>query len=130
MAPDLVYLVADGGAVIGFTLPLSEHVEKQWAAGELVRVHEDGTGWDEAEDEPDALAGTSDPAGGGVSAEPGGDEPPGVPVRPRDSAHRRHWQAYAVALGACTQEDADGMTKAALVELVTPPEERPPDPEA
>jgi len=128
MAPDLVHLVADGGAVIGFTLPLPEHVEKQWSAGELVRVHADGSLWDEAEDEPDALAGTSDPAGTGT-AEPGGDDPGDVPVRPRDSAHRRHWQAYAVALGACTQEDADGMTKAKLVELVTPPEEQPPDPE-
>ena len=65
MSPDLVYLVADGGAVIGFTVPLSEHVEKQWAAGELVRVHEDGTGWDAAEDEPcNALAAMSDPTVG------------------------------------------------------------------
>lgn len=127
MAPDLVYLVADGGAVIGFTLPLSEHVEKQWAAGELVRVSEDGTPWDEAEDEPDALAATSDPAGG-VSAEPGGDDLT-LPARPRDSAHRRHWQAYAVALGAASEDEADGLTKAHLVELVTPPEELPPDPE-
>lgn len=129
MTPDLVHLVADGGAVIGFTLPLSEHVRKQWEAAELVRVHEDGTEWDEVEDDPDALAATSDPAGGD-SAEPDGDEPPGVPVRPRDSAHRRHWQAYAVELGAATEDEVDGMTKAQLVELVTPPEEQPPDPEA
>jgi hypothetical protein len=128
MAPDLVHLAADGGAVIGFTLPLPEHVEKQWTAGELTRVHKDGTEWDEAEDDPDALAETSDPAGG-VSAEPGGDDFT-LPVRPRDSAHRRHWQAYAVALGAATGDEVDGMTKAQLVELVTPPEEQPPDLEA
>ena len=129
MTADL-YLLADGGVPIGFTLPLHVSIERQWELGELMRVHADGTPWDEAEDDPDALAGTSDPASGGVSAEPGGDDPGDVPVRPRDSAHRRHWQAYAVALGACTQEDADGMTKAKLVELVTPPEELPPDPEA
>jgi hypothetical protein len=128
MSPDLVHLAADGGAVIGFTLPLPEHVEKQWTAGELTRVREDGVPWDEAEDEPDALAATSDPAGG-VSAEPGGDDPGDVPVRPRDSAHRRHWQAYAVALG-CPEEEAAAMTKAEAVAWVTPPEELPPDPEA
>lgn len=127
MTDGLVHLVADGGAVIGFTLPLSEHVEKQWRAGELVRVREDGTEWDEAQDDPDALAEMSDPAGG-VSAEPGGDVCT-LPARPRDSAHRRHWQAYAVELGACDEEQAAAMTKAQLVELVTPPEERPPDPE-
>ena len=129
MVPGLVHLVAEGGAVIGFTLPLPEHVRKQWEAGELVRVHEDGTPWDEAGDDPDALAGPDGPASV-EPAVPDGDVPPDVPVRPRDSAHRRHWQVYAVALGACTQEDADGMTKAQLVELVTPPEELPPDPEA
>ena len=128
MSPALVHLVADGGTVIGFTLPLPEHVEKQWRAGELRRVHEDGTEWDEAGDDPDTLAGMSDPAGA-VPA-PGGDDPGDVPVRPRDSAHRRHWQAYAVEIGAATEDEADGMTKAQLVELVTPPEEQPPDPEA
>jgi hypothetical protein len=127
MVPDLVHLAADGGVAIGFTLPLPEHVEKQWRAGELARVREDGTPWDEAEDDPDTLAG--DPSGED-SAEPGGDAAEGAPARPRDSAHRRHWQAYAVALGACTEEDAAGMTKAQLMELVTPPEEQPPDPEA
>lgn len=126
MAPDLVHLAAEGGAVIGFTLPLAEHVEKQWRAGELVRVHEDGSAWDEEWDDPDVLAAASDPAGV-EPAEPDGE--PSLPVRPRDSAHRRHWQAYAVAIGACSEGEADGMTKAALVELVTPPEERAADPE-
>jgi hypothetical protein len=128
MSPGLVHLVAEGGAVIGFTLPLSEHVEKQWRAGELVRVHEDGSEWDEDQDDPAALAAVDEPASE-EPAEPDGDAD-GVPVRPRDSAHRRHWIAYAVALGACSQDEADGMTRAQLVELVTPPEERPPDPEA
>ena len=128
MFPDLVHLVADGGVPIGFTLPLGEYVRKQWEAGELVRVHEDGSEYAEAGDDPDVLAGSDGPA----SAEPavtGGDEPPGVPVRPRDSAHRRHWVEYAVALG-CPEEEAAAMTKAEAVAWVTPPEERPPDPEA
>ena len=129
MAPPLVHLVAVGGAVIGFTLPLSEHVLKQWEAGELVRVHADGSAWDEAGDDPGVLAVPGGPAGAGP-ADPGGDDPGDVPARPQDSAHRRHWQAYAVALGACTKDEVDGMTKAQLVELVTPPEELPPDPEA
>jgi hypothetical protein len=129
MSPGLVHLVAEGGAVIGFTLPLSEHVEKQWRAGELVRVHEDGSEWDEDQDDPAALAAVDEPASE-EPAESGGDASGDVPVRPRDSAHRRHWQAYAVELGAATEDEVDGMTKAQLVELVTPPEERPPDPEA
>ena len=128
MSPDLVHLAADGGVPIGFTLPLGEYVRKQWEAGELVRVNGDGTPWDEAGDDPDTLAAAQQASE--EPAEPGGDEPPGVPVRPRDSAHRRHWQAYAVDLGACTKDEADGMTRAQLVELVTPPEELPPDPEA
>ena len=56
MSPDLVHLQAPGGTVIGFTLPMGEHIEKQWRAGELVRVHADGSPWDEAGDDPDALA--------------------------------------------------------------------------
>ena len=36
MSPFLVYLQAPGGTVIGFSLPLSEHTEKQWRAGELI----------------------------------------------------------------------------------------------
>lgn len=126
MSLDLVYLQAPGGTVIGFTLPLGEHVEKQWRAGELARTHEDGSPWDEDGDDPDTLAGAQ-PAGE-EPAEPGGDAED-VPVRPRDSAHVKHWREYAVALG-CPEEEAAAMTKAQAVAWVTPPEELPPDPEA
>lgn len=108
---DLIYLKAHSGVVIGMTLPLHEAIEHQWKTGELERVSEDGSPWQENENLP---------------GEPSGD---GEPARPRESAHKREWQAHAVALGACTEEEAQGMTRAQLIDLTTPPEEKPPDPE-
>lgn len=114
----LVHLKAPGGGVIGFTLPLHSTIEKQWRQGELTRVTEDGAPWDASGDDPDALT------------EAGEREAGEYPERPAPSAHKRHWQDYAVAIGACSGDDAEQMTKAQLVDLVTPPEEKPADPDA
>lgn len=116
---DLVHLRAPNGHVIGMTLPLHPAIEKQWRQGELTRVQADGGPWDESTDDPDALGGVAP----GPAIEPEG------PLRPATGAHKRHWHEYAVAVGACSDEEAGQMTKAALVDLVTPPEEKPAGPE-
>lgn len=110
----LIHLRAPGGAVIGFTGPLHETIAEQWARGELERVHADGSPWQDDE---------------GLPGEPGDDISESAPVRPRGNAHVSKWQAYAVAIGACTPDEAQGMTRAELIGLATPPEEKPPDPE-
>jgi hypothetical protein len=47
------------------------------------------------------------------------------PERPADNAPKRDWQEYAVKIGAVTEDEAGGLTKAQLVEKSTPPEMRP-----
>ena len=47
------------------------------------------------------------------------------PVRPADSAPKKAWQDYAVAVGALSGEEAAGMTRQQLIDASTPPELRP-----
>lgn len=113
--PDLIHLKAPNGVVIGFSLPLHESIEHQWRHGELQRVDADGNPWQGDETVP---------------GEPGEDESPdgdAEPVRPRGNAHVSKWAAYAVALGACSEDEAADMTRAQLIELTTPPEDKAPD---
>lgn len=109
-----IHFLAPSGAVIGMTLPLHSTIEQQWEHGDLQRVNEDGSPWaetvDEAEPEDDAAASEA-------------------PARPRPAAKVADWQAYAAAIGACSEDEAAGMTKQQLVELTTPPEMVPPVPE-
>lgn len=44
---DVVFLRGSGGAVWEMTLPLSEHAQKQFDAGELVQVNADGSPYEE-----------------------------------------------------------------------------------
>ena len=113
-----IHFKAPNGSVIGMTLPLHATIEQQWQRGELLQVNEDGTQWTA----PDGL-------GDGAESSDGDGPVPEAPVRPRDSAHKREWQAHAVALGLCTEEEAGAATRAQLIELTTPPELKPPDPE-
>jgi hypothetical protein len=104
------------GHVCGFTLPLPENVMARWKAGQLMRVNEDGSTYQGAHyvlpgDDPESAT----EAGEGGSG----------PERPKKSASRIAWAAYAVALGACSEEDADSKTRDELIELTTPPEEKP-----
>lgn len=112
---DLIHFKAPSGHVIAMTLPLHSTIEQQWEHGDLQRVNEDGSPWGE----PGAEVALQAPEGSGVE----------TPTRPKPAAKVADWQEYAVALGAAGPEDAAGMTKAQLVELTTPPEMLPADPE-
>jgi hypothetical protein len=113
---DWIHFMTPAGHVIGMTLPLHESIEQQWEHGDLQQVNEDGS----PRGEP-AIEGSS-------QSHAEGDMPEAL-VRPKAAANKTEWQDYAVALGACSSEDAAGMTKAQLVELTTPQEMLPPDPE-
>ena len=121
----LVYLQAPGGAPLGLSLPLHWAIDAQWRRGELSRVHPDGSPWEEYGQDPDSLAAVleaeSDVPGAAGDGDPEGD----AVTRPRANAAVKAWREYAVAIGACTADEAEALTRAQLVELVTPPEEQP-----
>ena len=79
-----IHLKAPNGDVIAMTLPLHPAIEQQWHNGDLQRVNEDGSPWA--------------PEGDSVDQ-----EQDDAPERPRESAQKREWVAYAVALGLCVQ---------------------------
>jgi hypothetical protein len=110
------------GHVIGFTLPLHPTVEERWRAGHLHRVQADGTAW---EGDPFALPGQ---AAAAAAEEPGPQPEDGGLARPKGNASRADWAAYAVALGACTEEQAAQLTRDELAALTTPPEDKPATP--
>jgi hypothetical protein len=111
------------GHVIGFTLPLHPTVEERWRAGHLQRVRADGSAW---EGDPFVLPGEP-PAAADAEADVPGD---GGVARPKGNASRADWAAYAVALGACTEEQAAQLTRDELAALTTPPEDKPATPGA
>lgn len=114
--PPMVYL--RGGHVCGFTVPLPPAVVERWKRGELQRVTEDGQTWpgdpwvmpgDEREPEPqDDSTGESGDASG----------------RPKGNAAKADWAAYAVSLGACTEDEAGKLTRDQLAGLCTAPEDK------
>lgn len=108
---DWIHFKAPGGHVIAMTLPLHSTIEQQWEHGDLQRVNADGSPWGDPVAEV-ALSSAVE-----------------APPRPKPTAKVADWQEYAVAIGAASPEAAAGMTKAQLVELTTPPEMRPADPE-
>jgi hypothetical protein len=138
----IVHLKAESGIPVGMSLPLHATINEQWRNGVLKRVTADGAPWwgDEFDltrlegDVPPVPADGGDrqdppsaPAAGGGRQEEGHDpedewsEPP----RPVASAPLKAWQEYATALGACSEEEAAAMTRAALIKLCTPPEADP-----
>lgn len=125
---DLIHLKTAGGGVIGFSVPLHDTICKQWAKGELSRVHEDGSLWLGDDGYEAFVTGTdTEPE---VEAEDDGPEDPAdsapvEPKRPGANAHQRTWAKYAVALGACTEDEAKAKSKDELVALTTPPELQP-----
>lgn len=113
---DKVYLKAPNSVVIGFSLPLHDTIAEQWKLGHLQRVTEDGGPW---EGDPFDLGGT--PATVPAAEDPNGTED-AEPVRPADGAPVKAWREYAAALGACSEEEAAGMSRGDLIKLCTPPE--------
>lgn len=105
--------------VVKMSLPLHETIRKAWVAGKLSRVEEDGTPF---RGDPWQL-----PDGGRAAPpEPDGeDDGEDVPERPRPSASRSAWAAYAVAIGAAAEDHAATLTRDQLIALCTAPEEQP-----
>lgn len=102
------------GHVCGFTLPLPQVILERWQAGHLVRVNEDGSTYQG----PHFVL----PDGTGADEADAG---PSGPERPKKSASRLQWAVYAVAIGACTEAEADKKSRDELIELTTVPEEKP-----
>lgn len=86
---ETIYLRGEGGGIHAMDLPLPEPIQERVTKGMLQRVNEDGSPYRE----PD----------------------PVEPTEPAKAASKAEWVGWAVAQGA-TPEDADGMTKADLVE--------------
>jgi len=88
-----------GGGVFELQLPLSENFENQRVRGQLVRVNEDGSHYEEPRDEDDA--------------DGQGDEL----VPPAKNASKDEWVGYALKVDPeLTVDDADAMTRNDLIE--------------
>ncbi|MFE5628473.1 hypothetical protein [Streptomyces sp. NPDC056543] len=92
---ETIYVLGEGGGIHAMDLPLSEPIADRLAKGQLRRVNEDGTPYDEQADD-------------------------GVPTLPTEApaknAPKADWVGWAVANGA-DPEDAEGSTKGDLIEL-------------
>jgi len=114
--PPMVWL--RGGHISGHTVPVNPNVMDRWRAGHLQRVTEDGRTWP---GDPWLMPGDEAPA---PAADVEGDGASG-PERPKKSATKFAWASYAVALGACTEDDVEKLTRDQLIELTTAPEDKP-----
>lgn len=105
---ETIYVRGEGGGIHAMDLPLPEPIQERLTKGLLQRVNEDGTPYTEpsAEDEGDA----------GTAGKAPGQQVPGLPLtEPSRTANKPEWVGWAVVKGA-TPEEADGMTKADLIE--------------
>ncbi|MGW6913714.1 hypothetical protein ACWGB8_07830 [Kitasatospora sp. NPDC054939] len=103
--PETIHVRGEGGVVIAMDLPLPESIAQRLAKGQLQRVYSDGS----------AYRGPAEP------------EVPSLPTSaPAKAAAKELWVGWAVACGA-DPEEADGMTKADLVEKYA--DAQPPGPE-
>ncbi|WP_128977280.1 hypothetical protein [Streptomyces roseicoloratus] len=91
---ETIHIRGEGGAVIAMDLPLPDGIADRLTKGLLRRVNADGTPYIEQD-------------GAGVPAPPA--------EAPAKSAPKAEWVGWAAAQGA-DPEDADGMTKADLIE--------------
>lgn len=99
---ETIYLRGEGGGIHAMDLPLPEPIEERLRKGMLARVNEDGSPYIAANE-----GGTADPGPGGPGTAP--------LAEPSKSASKADWVGWAV-VGGASPEDADGMTKADLIE--------------
>jgi hypothetical protein len=92
---ETIYLLGEGGGIHAMDLPLPEPIADRLAKGLLRRVNEDGTPYVEQADD-------------GVPTPP--------TEQPAKTAPKAAWVGWAAAQGA-DPEEAEGMTKADLIEL-------------
>lgn len=90
-----IWLRGEGGAIMEHELPLHETISDKLRQGHISRVNEDGT--------PFQLSEGEDPS------------PSAEGLRPKDTAIKADWIAWAVTCGEAV-EAATAMTKAALIE--------------
>jgi hypothetical protein len=88
------YYRGEGGVVWPYDLPLPEPIQEKVTKGYLRRVHSDGSPW-------------APPAAEAVDP---GDQ------RPGQAAVKAEWVGYAVRVHGADADEADGMTKADLIE--------------
>lgn len=110
-----IYL--QGTHVVKMTLPLHPTIQKAWVAGKLTRVNEDGTPYQGDHYELPGKAGRAAPP-------PPGDGDDDALERPRPNASRATWAHYAVAIGACTEDEASQLPRDQLIILATAPEDQ------
>jgi hypothetical protein len=92
---ETIHLRGEGGGIHAMDLPLPEPIEERLRKGMLQRVNEDGSLYTEPSDD---------------------DQVPAPPLtEPARSASKADWMGWAVVQGA-DAEEADGMTKADLIE--------------
>lgn len=104
---ETIYVRGEGGGIHAMDLPLPEPIAERLRKGMLQRVNEDGSPYVEPVDE--------EPTGAGKVPDPG-TQAPGLPLtEPSKTANKPDWVGWAVVKGA-TPEEADGMTKADLIE--------------
>lgn len=101
--PETIYLRGEGGGIHAMDLPLPESIAERLTKGMLQRVNKDGTPYREPGPGPEA------------DKEPEAPTPTLPTAEPAKTAHKAEWVGWAVRQGA-TPEDADGMTKADLIE--------------
>src|SRR5262252_9484117 len=106
---ETIYLRGEGGGIHPMDLPLPEAIEERLRKGMLQRVNPDGTPYTGPEPESESETGV------GKVPEPG-QQVPGLPLtEPGKNAPKAEWVGWAVVKGA-PPEEADGMTKADLIE--------------
>ncbi|MFF7982286.1 hypothetical protein ACFZDK_24680 [Streptomyces sp. NPDC007901] len=104
---ETIYVRGEGGGIHAMDLPLPEPIQERLTKGMLQRVNEDGSPYTAPADE--------EPTGVGKTPAPG-QQVAGLPLtEPAKTANKPEWVGWAVVKGA-TPEEADGMTKADLIE--------------
>ncbi|MFR0351792.1 hypothetical protein [Streptomyces sediminimaris] len=107
---ETIYIRGEGGGIHAMDLPLPEPIQERLTKGMLRRVNKDGSPYLEPLAEPTP----------GTPPDPG-KEVPGLPLtEPAKTANKAEWVGWAVVKGA-TAEEADGMTKADLIEKYATP---------
>lgn len=98
-----MWVLGENGMLHVFDLPLPPGIQHRLDRGDLSRVNEDGTPWErQTELEP-----------------PRGDLPPDAPSLPKRTENRATWLDFALSQGM-DREQATNMTKAELIEALTP----------
>ncbi|MGM9380338.1 hypothetical protein [Streptomyces antibioticus] len=115
---ETIYLRGEGGGIHAMDLPLPEPIEERLRKGMLQRINADGTPYVEPPAGPEEGA---ERRTGGSQVPGPGQQVTGPPLtEPAKNASKTDWVGWAVVNGA-DAEEADGMTKADLIEKYSTP---------